>query len=688
MLRFLRRYNKWILVIGGILLMIAFTAPQAIKSISGNPLKRKAAVMHVSGRTVKVTEEQLLRSAKELAALDRFAPGLIPAMLGIESNANREHWFLLSRAARRGGFVAGQGDGETWIPEIAQAIVQIGYYRQYGSSAGIMMQIQAKQVQQQTDMIQTTLETNFHNPNIWQGLTEEQFGQALSTARGISRMIDAYRRATRFSDRRAVEQAKRTLDTVVADYVFIPAQRFAGEIPDPDPAQLEAHFQQFKNTRPDEGEFGIGYLLPPRVKISWLTLDRSAIRSAIRLDAIEVDKFVRRNRDRYPPDGKDNEQRARDEITDLVLDEVLLEADRAIRTEVMKATRHLEQTEDGLIALPDDWAQRRPRFDAIADVVVAHVQASMRGDRRLDDPDRGVLIPRPRVEVREAGWLTRDEVSALPGIGPGRIRLGSISYPFASAAFMPLGSGADNPLRVQIGLPFTSQPVTDGSGNRYYFTVLAAVDESPPASLEEIHDRAVRDYKALQAYQALTDRADDYAEVAKGGGLTALVDSLNAESPEEQGSADAVDRPQVSVVKGARITRLIIQPADPLVNAEPLLDGVVEAAMRLDPTVDPAQLDEAERVVALPAPVHLGLAVFRIDRIEPLTRERLRLFADRVVGQASAGEFSDAIASSGKANPFSFENLKKRFEFSTVREKRDAPTVEAGTDQETDQDTG
>ena len=56
--------------------------------------------------------------------------------------------------------------------------------------------------------------------------------------------------------------------------------------------------------------------------------------------------------------------------------------------------------------LPEDWDQRRPTFESMAQQIVDRVQGST-----------GVTIPLPAAEIRDASWLTTPELSGIFGIG-------------------------------------------------------------------------------------------------------------------------------------------------------------------------------------------------------------------------------------------------------------------------------
>ena len=99
MLKFLRKYNKFILVIGGSLLMVAFLAPQAIQQI-GKIQNRTVATM--DGRNVK--ERELFEAASELRAVNALGGtgGTATALLNLSQGSGSDadlHWYLLPKEA-------------------------------------------------------------------------------------------------------------------------------------------------------------------------------------------------------------------------------------------------------------------------------------------------------------------------------------------------------------------------------------------------------------------------------------------------------------------------------------------------------------------------------------------------------------------------------------------------------------
>src|SRR6186997_2733766 len=95
MLKGLRKHNKWILVVGGSLLMVAWLMPQTIRQLG--PARKGAPQGEVDGQTIY--QSDLARQGSELRALRTLIPSLIGAMVDPSRNHESAHWMLLTREA-------------------------------------------------------------------------------------------------------------------------------------------------------------------------------------------------------------------------------------------------------------------------------------------------------------------------------------------------------------------------------------------------------------------------------------------------------------------------------------------------------------------------------------------------------------------------------------------------------------
>ena len=643
MLKFLRKYNKIILVIGGALLMVAFLMPQAIQQLGQD--RSRAEYMRIDGK--KITEAQAAESGRRLYMLRQMVPSVL-MRLGIEPDRT-EHWLMLTHEAARHGLIGGHQDGRDFITDLAELLAYESVQMRMQQLGQFYSQAQA---QQDLTTFQAQIALGLETARVQSDLRPEEFDLAMAELHGVARLRSLFDNGpARVSDRRAIQEGLRLLNTASVDYVFVPAEQAIDQIPEPSDEVLAAHLERFRDLRPSEGEFGIGYNLPARVKLEWLTLDREAIGSGVRVDRVELaQRYLARNPGAMTSGPEYEAARAQleQEIRRETIDKIMSEADKAIRAEFARATRRLEVQGEYRV-LPANWDEVRPDLQKVRDVVVERVKSQT-----------GRTIPAPSVTVMNSAWHTGEELVMLPGIGRSFIQRGSRRFGFAETALSvkelgdPLGTG------LQVGVPGGMS--IDGMGNQYYFTVLAAKPESAPESVDEVRDRLVREYRRLEAFKILQREAEVYQQRAINEGLASLVPTGDAISTE----------PGTPIMRrGANVNRANQLPFHGELNSEKVKDAVLAAAERLDPTVDASTIDASQRIVAIPAPGELGLVVAQIQSYRPMTVEQYRTMDNRLVQQLIFDGQDDAQAEMSR-DPLSLDNLAERLNAKLPARRTDA----------------
>jgi len=615
MLKWLRKYNSFILVVGGVLLMVAWLLPETIKQFGQHPMG--AAPMRVAGS--KVSYDTFLASDREYRALNMLLPQMAQYM-GIGETP--EHWLLLTHEADKGGFLAGKNDGPLYLETMARNTIRM-------QAMGMPPDQIDAQTKQYTEML---LNTALPRVSEQTRLTEEEIMRGLGRLHGVNRMRSVYMFAPRLSERRLAGAMKETDDAATIDYVFIPPEREMGSIPDPDAAALAAHYEKYKTVKPGEGDRGIGYLLPDRVKVAYLRIDRADIRAAVTPDPVEVRKrFVKLYPSGQLPAGQDErtvmaslESAARDEQTD----RVAKATDIAVRAEIEKLTRKLEPDAGGTFKkLPTDWV--KPDFETLREVIVQRVKTAT-----------GTTIPAPTVEVKAAKWLTRSELAELPGIGGAYIQVGNNAQYFPDLALKVRELGSTD-ASIQVGVP-AMEPVGEATGAKYFFMVLDAKKESSPDSVDDIREKAIEDYKKLAAFEKLEANQAALREVAVATGLDAVAKA----GPDGKGDAQ--------VRTSARIDGNGLATGDTAVNTEDFRKAVLAAAAKLDPLADISTGDASARTVVVALPKSLGIAVAKINAVSPLTVERFRQRQGQALQQALRKQID------GNDDPYSLARLEER----------------------------
>ncbi len=560
MTKLLRKYNKWLLGVGGSLLMVTFllTGPQSI--FQPDPTKRVVATM--AGASVH--QKEVGQADKEFEALKAYMPFVMQQM-GIESG---QHWMLLSRAAEEAGMVGGEGDGVAWIPELSELVAQGAAQHEIASQLGpnaerFMQQPYIQQVIRQKaagyiPQVKTTLEANRPRVASSERLSLQQFDMALSKLRGVRRMMMEYATAARVSDRRAVTVAKRAIDQVLVDAVVIPASKALDAVPEPTEAQIDEQYLKYKDTKPGTGDYGFGYLQPERVKFEWMMLDRDSIAATITINPVDANKFWRQNKDKYKGEFTADRAQVEADLRNAKVDQILQDADRYYKTHLRGYTRAL--TQDAAVKkLPADWETKRPKM--------ADLAAELDKSLKAQNP----AMPAPIVDARTAEWVKVALASNIPGVGASRFRVGTKQGTLADLLSELSELNSSSSLGLQAKVPYEN-PLTDGKGNVYYINVLDYRAESAPESIDEVKADVTKDVKLLAAFESLKGQQAELQLQAVKDGLDAI--AAKYPTPAIPGAADQTPKP-LQVMKLASVRREVGQG---MLDAAPVREAVMNAA--------------------------------------------------------------------------------------------------------------
>jgi len=646
MLKFLRKHTKWMLVVFGVFLMIAFVAPEAINNLGGNPATRAVATIG----TRKITPMDMQRAAFEVQALERLSPLLVRGVLGMDPDP--EHWLLLTHAAERAGLVGGPDDGEQWLPALATQLVQTQFGLQFGPQTAQQLMMMDIGRQQADAVRQTLIEAR---PQIAgsSGMSLDDLDRTIAKARGVVRLRNLYMMANRVSRPRAIQSAEAQQRTVFGDILMIEHQRVAGRVPEPSEAQLRAHFERFRDipaidapnagSRPADVTLPFGYLRPAGVKIATLQLDRTRVLGAVRPDPVEVNKRWRQNRDLYPGEFAEERLRAESSLRDELAARVIEEADAQIRAEVLRAVRRLPQ--DGpYYRLPANWREELPNWDEIARAVVDAVERST-----------GVRMPTPTVEILDAEFLSIAEVRRLPTVAGAQVRIGARQFPLGEFLFGVRELDGVSELGLQVGVPYLTHPAIARNGEvRIYFTVLDARPESSP-EFDEVRDIVRDDVIRMGAYDILQAQASELVDRARSVGLAGVADWLQRDAP--PGIEPPVIDPRVSVQRDQ-----LIANAAAVLDVPEFREAVVDASEAIDPRLSGGTIPSEQAFIAIPVDAFTGLVLMRIEAVHPPTAEDFEqgIFGELAI--ARQRELFDAQAKSGDPT-FSFDRLAERLDY-------------------------
>ncbi len=663
MLKFIRKYQLIILVVGGSLLMVVFLLQPVLTRLSPSPLKAKVATLNNGD---SFSREDVQRATAAISLLARSNPRALQDRsvggLGLSTESETItalHWLLLAEHAREYGLVGEAGDGASWIGQIAEleAAVQTNTERQQG-----LHQTQEQQLQRMADLKGQYINAINRSAGIaasnMRGTMDDAY-RILAEARGMYRMMNQLGSLPAFSDLQAIYAAEQMFDSTAVDAVVLNSTLITSGIEDPAQEDLEAFFQTYREQEASENEFGIGYVQPTRIQLGWIKLDQSTFMNAVKIDRVELNKIWRQNRDTYPGDFASERFGLEDRYRQDQAAAMMVEADRLIRAQVLAKTNTLTKRE-GIVELPEDWEANYPRLVDIAESVAQRISEQF-----------SVSLPTLDVTLIGDRWLNQFELSRLPGIGGSIYRIGSRQIPLYSLTqFFELEEPNKTGLDVQPLLPIVDHAAEDQAGNRYYAMVLDVRKAGPADSIEDAgSEQVLSDYKSLKAFELLKARADELVSIIKSNdSLAPAIDQIMAMAGDTEPTRPSVLSQimvQTDRIEAGRIARFV----DPSLNIPAYRDAVREAAAGLDPLIDPEALKQDPIAVAVPLPRSRALALSLIIAPRPLTAEDYRLRANTAIMQTTAQELRDAGLVD--SNPFTFEALSARYGLEMLKAAED-----------------
>lgn len=665
MLKFFRKYNKWILSVGACFLMVAFLVDPSLWSSGGGDMGGEP-VGTVGETTLTVGDQR--QAQAELALLRQL--GLLVLVDGDEELT----WVLMKHEAAALGLDAGRADVDMVLgllgvdearlsqlardmrasPEfVRETIRQWVMNQQYRE---LMLGLAHQPLQDRLTMYMTAAslyqqaagQPEFIRPYFYQ-----QADVALAAAAGRPRLSEP------MLQRMAIDQLATARFTALA----IPAGKVLPQVTtEPDAQALESLFERFKDTLPPRGEesegLPFGYRTPDRVHVEYLAVPLDRVTPRITIDEADALAHYEANKDRYrapvDPEKADmlsarGELRSYVEVRTRIIEELTQEragdlADRIIkaaRSQLLDDARSLPEKE-GYRDIPADWTPMP--LTAVAEAV-------------QQDAQLGVL---PDVRGFGERWFDMRDLAELPGIGRS-VTTGSRPIPFPVYAMSTREISPDSPAasltRMQVGLP--SAPLVDGQGTRYLFRLTAAEPARSPASLDEVREQVVSDARRVAAFELLKSQSQTWLDQARDrADWEALAQTLGVERIE----SGAVPRRELAG-RGQPLAPMI----DGIGRSEAVIDAVFDKASVLADEGKIADIPPADRLGAAASEPSLSLIVFRVEEFTPIAQS---VYRNEVGSPAFTVRASAALEPrEGDApDPLSLAAIKDRIKFVSAHE--------------------
>lgn len=463
MFKFLRKYNKLILAVGGTLLLIVFLIPEAITSLSQRAAFQGATVATVADNEAVSTTEwsQVQQEVQFMTNL-----GLPMPPLGVIKDPG--HWYLLVREAQHAG-LTGLNAASLFTPDQIAAQAALGG-------------------------VNTSFVTRFY-----------------SRFYGVRSMIDLYSTAGVLSDRRMKVESERLLHEVLVQLVIIDAAADATDAT-PTEAELQAQLTRYQDDIPGEGEMGFGYRLPDRVKLDWITIDADSIRSSIENDSERFSSITLRRHWRQEagrngiPEvetGAAIPEIVRQNLLDKLTAEKLDDMAKWASDQLQSRRRGFTQR-DGYVVLPDDWVQQQLKLNELAE--------------QIRDQYPGLELP--TYQSTGDRWYATDELADLTEIGDASTDKFGLPATLSSLVSVAREFGGSTTIFIQQGV--AGPPLRGSDNDIFIFRIIDTDPARPPASLEEVRDDVVNDLKRMAHFQALKDNLNQIESQAQLRGLLAV----------------------------------------------------------------------------------------------------------------------------------------------------------------------
>ena len=633
MLKLLRQYNQWILVVGGTLLLITFLMPSAIQGLAERSAVTGAVWATYSGG--EVTGADLEEARQELRVLE-FIPNGTLSFLGADKDP--AHWWLLVHEATEAGLLGGEGEGKAALEQLA------------GTASVPVDQV-----------LNNLIRASQTNPEVV--LT------TLAKIRAVNKLVNLATAVDRISDRRMKHAAAKALLSVSGDLVVVDARKAASiEAAAPTEAQLQEQFRKYAGVvRPAANRLGVdnfGYRLPDRAKLEWITISRSAIEQTLsdspELASIALKKRFAQNPSKYGGGAGDLSNFPALEPT--VRTAVLQELVKARADEISKFTsdqlglsQRTLKRDGAYFVLPADWASQMPSLQALAQTIASEFK-----------------IPAPTYQSSGEAWSTMLDIGSIPFLGTATTM--KFGTPMRTAQLVGGAKELSTPsLTSPIQLNIAGPAMTTDAGDTIFFRIIAAEAARDAKELAEVRSEVEQDLLAVARYEWLVANKAAVASQAAGEGLAAVATRFGSSVQAASGMTEVNEQ---FLGFGARMASGLPQ----FENDPKAIAALVEEARKIPFSATLASLPAADRTVAAAIPEHLSVVVFLVNSMKPITEERYSELAGALAtpnGGGLASVARDPALSIDPKEIFGFDTLAKRYEFKAARDAEDIPAPAA-----------
>jgi hypothetical protein len=580
----LRENGKTLLMIFMALLLVAFLIPQQIQGCAD---RRRAEVLRVGqafGRNV--SSQELQAAAAEM--------DILRSMGAMQQGPTPLDYYLLRAEADAAGVRVGRDE-----------IISI--LRGGGVGDTILAEVQARH--------RVSYDRIYEVLGNWMAVNRYRGYQVSAIFDSLPRQRLAYRNANQNATARISTLESRAFERLV---------------PEPTEEQLQAFFDACKDRTtahtPDELVFG--YKRPDRLRYEYLTVDPAKIKSRVQVRTAQVEQYFKDNAGAFtkpdplatqpvegqpPPEVPMTFEEARDIAREELRERRAVEdAQRVlndIHAEVSRKWLGLERDKSGYVSTPpetESFEQIARRYAERGVEFIGSDFVDQAGLQRIPGLSQAVVSDRMRLTAAQLAFRVQGLFTPQPG------------DPLPVLSLMePSGVMSTRQTDPRTRRPAPRQP--------YLMRIVAVAPSAPPASMDEVRDQLVKDWKTVQAFALAKAEAEKLAARAREVGLDVAVQEATAlKEILAQSEAAATQPAGASPVPPRYVAAL--EPFSPqrLIRQAAFIEQVGNApgtAMRIfaleDDAEDPAT-QPAHKIAALAVPSSFKWLVAELVAVQPV----------------------------------------------------------------------
>ncbi|MCH8146964.1 MAG: hypothetical protein IH987_03095 [Planctomycetes bacterium] len=476
MMKFFRKYNKTLLAVFMVLLMVVFVGGSALQSLL-TPTSNTTIGESRFGPIKQFDQSQ----AKATTTLLGYMGYDYRLFGGPAKPLQLVDWILLTREASDLGAKADAAAVESWLLQSA------GPDRLSGRD---QIDVLARRLKVKTDQIRAAI------------------GELLS----VQLAQYAIASASVPSEAEVRSIARRILDSVTVDVAVLPASAFVEPDETFSAEQMEAQWLPLRDAEPGAG-LNFGYYVPPKLAIQYMKIDPRRIAEDIGIANLEskARRLYDSERDtnllfRRPPEpaaAKEEEGPTQEKPPYLDWDDaketaIALVKERQSKDAAVNLAQWLREYD------AERWIDADRDKDTRYKITPKEVQGDGFYREMLDHVPATIGYPNA-VTVTRTEFFANDEADDIPEIGkatyrtPRFIPLGVGSLAFRSAPIIPTipdDAGSDRSEFLALYQTCTHL-LTDEDSSVYLFRVVEAQPGHPAESVEEVRDRVEEDLRLL-----------------------------------------------------------------------------------------------------------------------------------------------------------------------------------------------